>query len=263
MKKVKLLYIVMLLGITSMAYSQALTSTVYDWDKLSVKKSSTGEVKTFFKSPTKDLEMFEAKAVTLNAGKDIKTYEVAKSTDELLIVKEGIAGIKVNDEMKTLGEGSVVLALAGDKVTIANKEKNNLVYISFIFKPFIQRVPKETDERIFPLFVDWKTVEFKPNANGGRRDIMRRATSSLRELEIHVTTLKEGISSHAPHTHRDEEFVLMRYGTGDMDLDGKHYIGGPGSIFFLASGGYHGINNAGNSACEYFAIRWLTQEEAK
>jgi (S)-ureidoglycine aminohydrolase len=258
MKKFRLFNIVILLGITSVVSSQALVSGVYNWEKLKVKKTPEGEIRNYFKSPTKDLEMFEVNAVTLNGGKEVKSYEVPRATDELIIVKEGSAEIKVNDETKVLGEGSVVVASAGDKVTITNRQKTSIVYYSFLFKPFVPLVHKQTEPEVSPLFVDWKTVEFKPNETGGRRDIMRQATSSLRELEIHVTTLKEGVASHPPHHHPDEEFVLMRSGLAEMDLDGNHFRGGTGSLFFLASEGSHGLGNIGNSACEYFAIRWLT-----
>jgi uncharacterized cupin superfamily protein len=258
MKKRKLFNILILLSVTSVTFSQALTSTVYDWEKLPVKKTSNGEIRTYFNNPTKFLERFEVNAVTLNGGKGEKTFEVPKATDEMIIIKEGTAEIKVNDETKTLGEGSVVVVSAGDKVTITNRQGTNTVYYSFLMKPFVPVVHSQTDPKISPVFVDWKDVVFKPNNNGGRRDILRQATSTMKELEIHVTTLKEGINSHAPHNHPDEEFVLMRSGNADMNLDGKDYLGGPGSIFFLASMGMHGLNNTGSSACEYYAIRWIT-----
>jgi quercetin dioxygenase-like cupin family protein len=87
---------------------------------------------------------------------------------------------------------------------------------------------------------------------------MQQELSALKELEIHVTTLNNGLSSHSGHSHDDEEFVLVRYGNVEMDLDGTHYKGGPGSLFFLTSQGTHSINNIGSTPCEYYAIRWLT-----
>jgi (S)-ureidoglycine aminohydrolase len=260
MKKIIIINLAVILGLTSIVYSQPqpLKSGVFNWEALPVKKTSSGEIRNYFRSPTKDLEMFEVNAVTLDGGKGIKTYSVQGATDELIIIKEGSAEVKVNDESKVLGEGSVVVASAGDKVTITNRQKTSIVYFSFLFSPEIPLVHKQNEPQVKPLFVDWQTVEFKPNTNGGRRDIMRQATSTLRELEIHVTTLKDGISSHSPHSHPDEEFVLMRYGNAEMDLDGVGYKGGPGSLFFLAGGGSHGLSNVGNNSCEYFAIRWLT-----
>jgi len=259
MKHIKLFFILTLLGITSVAYSQELSSGVYEWDKLKVKKNNSGEVRSYLKSPTHKLEMFDVSATSLKAGKSVQTYQVEMGTDELIIIKEGVAEIKVNEETKVLGEGSLVVALSGDKVTITNKENAAAVFYSFRFKPYSSDTQKNTSEKISPLFMDWKSIEYKPNATGGRRDFMRQEISALKELEIHVTTLNNGLSSHSGHSHIDEEFVLIRYGNVEMDLDGIHYKGGPGSLFFLASDGTHSINNTGATPCEYYAIRWLTE----
>jgi len=82
---------------------------------------------------------------------------------------------------------------------ITNPQKTNAVYYLIGFKPPKPVIKKGTSDDHFeapapapPLFIDWKDVEFKPAANGGRRNIMQQKTSALKELEIHVTTLKEG-----------------------------------------------------------------------
>ena len=258
MKKFMLINATVLLGLTSIVSSQPLKSSVYNWETLSVKKISSGEVRNYYKSPTLNLEMFDVNAITINAGKGIQPYQVEKGTDELIIVKEGVAEIGVNENVKVLGEGSLVIALSGNKVTINNRENTDMIYYSIRFKPYPSDIQKPDSKIISPLIIDWKSIEYKPNATGGRRDFMRQEISALKELEIHVTTLKNGLSSHSGHSHPDEEFVLMRYGNAEMDLDGIHYRGGKGSLFFLASEGTHSINNVGITPCEYYAIRWLT-----
>jgi (S)-ureidoglycine aminohydrolase len=260
MKKSKLFLVFALLISFSVSAQKILVSSVYEGEIVKSDNSLTGEVRSYFQSQTKALGMFDIKAITINAGKSSKVSQVENGTDELMIIKEGVIEIKVNDELKILGEGSVVLASSGDKIAISNKQNINAVYYSINFKPRASDKQKQAESKTSPLFFDWKTIAFKPNTiGGGRRDFMRQKTSTLRELEIHVTTLKEGISSHTGHSHADEEFVLMRYGNADMDLDGIHYKGGPGSIFFLAAGGVHSLSNVGTSPCEYFAIRWLTE----
>lgn len=263
MKHIKIYSLLVLVIFLSLAAKKVLVSNVYTWENARVKKSSSGEVRTYFASPTRYLDMFGVEAVTLYPGKKTPGYKVEKGGDEMIIIKEGVAEIHVNDVQKTLGEGSVVVASPGDEITVLNNQNSNLVYYSFIMKPHQPETANTAETSIAPLFVDWKQVKFKPSETGGRRDILKQATTSLRELEIHVTTLKEGVSSHAGHSHPDEEFVLVRYGNVEMDLDGNHYKGGPGALFFLASEGTHSLVNTGNSACEYFAIRWFTKEQPK
>lgn len=88
---------------------------------------------------------------------------------------------------------------------------------------------------------------------------MRQPTSMLKELEMHVTTLNEGLPSHSPHSHPDEEIILVRFGTVEEMIKDTSYKLGPGSVIFLTNNDFHGIRNAGKGKCEYYAIRWLIE----
>ncbi len=241
------------------AFSQpALKSSVYDWEKLQLKKTASGGRIDFLKSQTRSLEMFEINAVTLFPGKENWNTRVPDATDYLIIIKEGVAEIRVNDEQKILGEGSVIVAGEDNELTIQNHDNSNLVFYIISFKPFGGSIKTVSQLKISPLFVDWKNVEFKPSENGGRRNILQQKTSVLKELEIHVTTLKEGLPSHAAHTHPDEEIILIRKGYVEETIKGVPFRLGPGSIVFLTNDDLHGISNSGKGECEYYAIRWLT-----
>ena len=254
---------ILVLGLILMSlcpgFSQkALISSVYDWDKVPVRKTATGEKMDFLKCPTRSLEMFEINAVTLYSAMEKWNAKVPVATDDLIIIKEGIAEIQVAKEQKILGEGSVIVAGEDDELTILNQNKSKLVFYIISFKPYGGSSKTGTSLKTFPLFVDWKNVEFKPSENGGRRNLMQQKTSVLKELEIHVTTLKEGLPSHAPHTHPDEEIILVRKGYVEETIRGEPFRLGPGSIIFLINDDLHGISNSGKGECEYYAIRWLT-----
>ena len=78
----------------------------------------------------------------------------------------------------------------------------------------------------------------------------------LREFEMHVTTLKEGMRSHLPHTHIDEEVILVRHGDVEEHIDGELHEVGAGSFIFLRSMIPHGIRNIGTGEAEYYAFKW-------
>jgi mannose-6-phosphate isomerase-like protein (cupin superfamily) len=238
--------------------SKTINSSVYEWTKLTVKKNSTGSVREILKGPTRSLDMFEIKAVTLNGNQMLKEYTVEKGFDELLIVKSGLALITVNDEGKQLEEGSLVVASQGDRVSIKNPGKGEMTFYSFLLNPRESNGAQPAFNRVPAVFKEWNKLEFKTNANGGRRDVMKQATSALKELEIHVTTLKEGLPSHAPHNHPDEEIILVRFGRVEETINGAPFQLGPGSAIFLTNDDMHGISNVGSGQCEYYAIRWLT-----
>ena len=238
-----------------------INSSVYDWEKLAVKKTQTGEERNILSGPTQTLDMFEIKAITLGQNQAFKEFRVEKGFDELLIIKEGSAEITVNGDVKTLGEGSIVVASQGDMVKIRNQQVKNTTFYTFLFKPKAITGSVKSDVKVAPVLKDWNSTEFKTNANGGRRDIIKQPTSTLKELEMHTTLLNEGVSSHAAHNHPDEEIILMRFGTAEMDINGKPFKAGPGSIFFLTNMDNHGIRNIGKGKCEYYAFRWLTYQE--
>jgi quercetin dioxygenase-like cupin family protein len=258
MKQFRLVLLLFFIIIISVAAKKVLVSDVYDWEKIPIKKNASGEVRDFFSSPAQTLENFQIKAVTLYPGKALESHLVEKGTDELIIVKEGTSEISINEKPKVVGEGSLVVAFSGDKVSIKNSKNVNTVFYSICFNPYQSANKKEVTKRFAPIYVDWSKPVFTPSEIGGRRNFIQEPTSSLNELEIHVTTLKEGLASHSPHSHPDEEIIIMRYGVADMNINGKTYKGGPGSIFFLAGNDPHGLGNAGSGPCEYYAIRWLT-----
>jgi mannose-6-phosphate isomerase-like protein (cupin superfamily) len=242
----------------SVSAGKQIGSGVFDWSKFKTIRTHTGSVINILKGPTRSLEMFDIKAVSLHSGKATHPYLVGKENDELLIVKEGYAEITINSISKLLCAGSIAVSSHGDRVQVKNIKPGNLVYYSFIFKPRPDKNHRETSKKVPPFFSSWDTITFKPSSIGGRRNIIQQPTSTLKELEIHATTLNEGLSSHAPHSHPDEEIILIRSGTVDPTISGTHYRVGPGSLIFATNDDPHGLGNAGEGPCEYYAIRWLT-----
>jgi quercetin dioxygenase-like cupin family protein len=103
---------------------------------------------------------------------------------------------------------------------------------------------------------EWTKLEAKATEVGARRDVMRSATPTLDELEIHITTLKAGAVSHPPHRHPEEELLIVREGTVETLQNGKSTRLGPGSIIFHASNDLHNIRNAGTTPATYHVIQW-------
>ena len=246
------------LFLSSGVAQNTIGSKVYEWDSLVSRGKYGIKVSNILKGSTRSLEMFDIKAVTLIGGYSLRDYKIKKGTDELFLIKEGTAVITVNNRSERLEEGSIVVASQGDLVRILNGAKNDLTIYIFKFKPGNAERITQPEKDSEPLFKEWNSIEFKPNANGGRRDIMRQHVSALKELEIHTTQLKEGLPSHSSHVHADEEIILVRFGRVEESINGKPFTCGPGSVIFLTNDDDHGIRNIGEGPCEYYAIRWLT-----
>ncbi len=102
----------------------------------------------------------------------------------------------------------------------------------------------------------WEDMAVRKTDVGELRSLVREPTRTLDELEMHITTLNPNTTSHPPHTHPNEEIVIVREGTLQAHVNGKEVVVGPGGILFYASMQPHGVKNIGNTPATYFVINW-------
>ena len=102
----------------------------------------------------------------------------------------------------------------------------------------------------------WETVPVKTTEVGSTRQFVRAPTATLDELEIHVTTLNSGQTSHAPHQHPNEELLIIKEGTVEALVNGEWKKLGAGSVIFQASNQLHGIKNVGTGPATYHVVNW-------
>ncbi len=107
-----------------------------------------------------------------------------------------------------------------------------------------------------PATFDWNSMTVTKTDVGEVRSLYRGPTATLDELEMHVTTLNPGNTSHPPHSHINEELVIIREGTVET-LSGDKWVRlGPGSVIFNASNSLHGLRNVGTTPATYHVINW-------
>ncbi len=103
---------------------------------------------------------------------------------------------------------------------------------------------------------DWESFKAEPTKVGSVRRVFQQPTATLDELECHITTLNPGASPHPPHTHPDEELIIVREGTIESSMNGVTRRAGPGSILFHASNEPHTVTNVGDVPATYHVIKW-------
>ena len=113
-------------------------------------------------------------------------------------------------------------------------------------------------EKLHSISYDWNAMTARTNDYGAVRSIVRAPTPTLEELEMHITTLNAGQTSHAPHQHPNEELIILREGTVEALVHGEWKRLGPGSIIFQASNELHGIKNVGTGPATYHVVNWKT-----
>jgi quercetin dioxygenase-like cupin family protein len=103
---------------------------------------------------------------------------------------------------------------------------------------------------------DWNTIPVTQTEVGSVRSFFKARTATLDELEMHVTTLKPGMTSHPPHQHPNEELIIVKQGTVETLSNGEWKRVGPGSVIFNASNQLHGLRNIGPGEAVYHVINW-------
>ena len=103
---------------------------------------------------------------------------------------------------------------------------------------------------------DWESVPVRKTEYGVVRQVVQSPTATLDELEIHITTLNAGQTSHAPHQHPNEELLIVKEGTVEALVNGEWKKLGVGSVIFQATNQLHGIRNVGTGPATYHVVNW-------
>jgi len=71
--------------------------------------------------------------------------------------------------------------------------------------------------------------------------------------------LEPGKSPHPPHTHAEEEVMVIESGEGEIFCDGKTTKIGPGSVMYTTPNVSHGIVNTGDKPIVFYYVKWATK----
>ena len=261
MKRSLLLSLVMSFALMKSSFISAqktdsLPGNVYHWDSLLTTVEESRARKQVMEGSTTSLIHFEVHASSIQPGKAPHPPHTHADEEELIIVKEGKVKITINGVSNTLGPGSVAYAIPTEEHGIVNVGNTQATYYIFKYK---SRLPMDLDrakKNGGSFMINWDTVTVKKTDKGQRREFVNKPTSQLVKFEMHTTALNEGLDSHPPHTHKEEEIILILKGNVIMHVGDKTYSAGPGDIVFLPSMVLHNLVNKGKGQCEYFAFQW-------
>ena len=236
--------------------SDSLLSGVYYWNKLEPVKEDTRVRRQILEGKTFALSYFEIHTSTLEPGNAPHPPHVHADQEELMIVKEGQVKITIAGQSKILGPGSIAFAMPGDEHGIENAGKTQATYFILKYKGKLPMNLERAKLTGGSFMFDWNDLKTNNTGKGYRRNFFNRGTSQLNQFEMHTTALNADSVSHAPHTHVQEEVILILRGNVEMYIDGKLYKGAAGDLYFLSANVPHALKNIGKEQCEYFAFQW-------
>lgn len=255
MKKAVFL-LALLLPLLSIAQESVISSQKYSWKKPAKKSAQNVFSTILFEGTAHDMAYLQMNATAVTPSDKKTSLQVPNNEEHLLLIKTGKLTIGIKDSTWSIGGGSIALLMPGETYTVQNAAKDSCTY--YVMK-YRSKAPMDAERGKASggsLVRDWDKITFKPHDKGGIRNYFEKETAMSKRLEMHVTTLKEGIKSHEPHTHKAEEIVLIINNKTEMQINDKFYKGETGDIYYLGSNVSHAIRNDGTGTCTYFAFQF-------
>ncbi len=209
----------------------------------------TGTSGLLFEGETTHLANFGCQAKSISQSQE----EILLSEDheQVVIVRSGRCQVEVGDSFQEVGPNSVLFIPVAHPVKMLGL--SNVSVYHFKMKA---RSADAGDRETQPFVLNFDSLSYRTNLNGGRRDCFRQATAMFPYFEMHITTLKPGMTSHAAHTHGAEELIIMIEGETEEEIGNEVYQGGIGEMYYLGSHVPHSVKNVGDGVCSYFAFQW-------
>ncbi|HEX5171298.1 MAG TPA: cupin domain-containing protein [Cyclobacteriaceae bacterium] len=134
--------------------------------------------------------------------------------------------------------------------------KNRLL----LFGIFITNILVAQTVDVRSTVYQWNDLDAVKETGRERRQILEGTTTDLSHLSIHASTLEPGKAPHAPHSHADEEeLIIVTAGKLKVTIDAQSKVIGPGSVAVALPGDIHGFENGGDVPVTYYIFRYKSK----
>ncbi|MEZ4939725.1 MAG: pectate lyase [Saprospiraceae bacterium] len=235
---------------------EPVSSGVYKWTDHAVKTGKFRETRKILEGSSPHFEYLEMHATTQFPGAKPDAAHANDDMEECIIVQEGQMKVTIEDSSVILGPRGVILLMPEQIHSLENIGDSKLTYFVMKYRSKKKMDIERGQASGGSLMLHADALPFKPSARGGGIAYFDRPTAMCERFEMHITHLDKKGPSHQPHAHAETEIILVLSGNTEMTIDGKEYTAGPGDFYFMQSESLHGVRNAGNEPCSYFAFKW-------
>ncbi|MEZ4883996.1 MAG: cupin domain-containing protein [Chitinophagales bacterium] len=231
-------------------------SGVYKWAEHIVTEGESRETRKILEGTSPHFEYLKIHATTQFPGAKPNEARTNDEFEECIIVKEGKMKITIEDKSEVLETGGVVLLMPNDTHIIENVGDSNLTYYVMKYKSKKKMDLERGQDAGGSIMLKKSALPFGHSVRGGGIAYFDRPTAMCERFEMHITQLNQKGPSHNPHVHEETEIILVLSGETEMTIDGKEYKGITGDFYFMNSQLLHGVRNASDEPCSYFAFKW-------
>ena len=251
-----LIIVFYLFTLTTIAPLEPVKSGTYRWADHSVKVGESGEYRKILEGESPYFEYLQMHATTQFPGAMPSTLHANDDIEECIIVKEGLMKVTIEDQNAVLGPGGVVLLMPRQMHSLQNIGDSNLTYYVMKYRSKKKMNLERGVASGGSLMLNADSLPFKPSSRGGGRAYFDRSTAMCERFEMHVTRLDQKGPSHEPHAHSETEIILVLSGETEMTIDGKEFKAAEGDFYLMNAQSHHGVRNATDEPCSYFAFKW-------
>ena len=240
----------------AVAQLSAVKSGVYRWADHPVTVKGDRETRLILEGESAHLSYLKIHATTQAMGAESRPARANEDAEELIIVKEGLLQMTLDDHSEVLAAGSVVHLMPGQMHRIANVGDVPLTY--YVMK-YRSRAPMQPERGVASggsRMFNVTKLPLNPSTRGAGRPYFDRATAMCERFELHVTQLHQPGPSHLPHAHVETEIILVISGDTAMTINGEEFEGSAGDFYLMEAHLPHGVRNTSDQPCAYFAFKW-------
>lgn len=235
--------------------SKPIEAKIYHWADAPVSKKENMEQRPLLEGSSVVFKHIKIHATTVYPNQAPHPGHKHEE-EEMIIIKEGELSVTVEGKTQVLGAGSVALFMSGEEHGFENKSNSNVTYYVMRYESREPLNIERGKQAGGSFIINWKDIPFQAHDKGGIRRFFDKGTSMSKRFEMHVTTLKEGMDSHPPHTHKAAEILLPIDNIAEEHIAGTWLKAGIGDIIFLESNVPHAIRNIGKGTVTYFAFQF-------
>jgi quercetin dioxygenase-like cupin family protein len=108
------------------------------------------------------------------------------------------------------------------------------------------------------MVIDPMKLAPKPTKTGERRDVFDAPTVTLDKFHCHITKLNPGENTGPLHRHPQEELVIIKEGTVEVNIDGKLTTATAGAMIFFSANENENMRNVGTVPAVYYVLQFFT-----
>ncbi len=169
---------------------QPISSGVYHWNELPVKKEKERESRKIAEGTTNEFEYFEIHATTQYKGAVPRPPHAQENKEEVIIIKEGTLKCTIGNKTATLSAGSVLLIPPHEMQTFENTGDGPVTYYVLMFRSKKAVNMERSIQAGGTLLLHYDSLAYKETNNKGNRKYFDRPTAMCENYEMHITYLK-------------------------------------------------------------------------